>query len=78
MATTSYLTPTQSYAAGALFGLALHQAQIHQTNPLGLFDPTDDDRTKTSDSSSSSNDAVSEDPGLWVHQNSGLLRPVFK
>lgn len=77
MATTSYLTPTQSYAAGALFGLALHQAQIHQTNPLGLVDPTDD-RTETSDSSSSSNDAVSEDPGLWVHQNSGLLRPVFK
>ncbi|KAL4644268.1 hypothetical protein ACB092_02G152600 [Castanea dentata] len=77
MATTSYLTPTQSYAAGALFGLALHQAQIHQTHPLGLDDPTDD-RTKTSDSSSSSNDAVSEDPGLWVHQNSGLLRPVFK
>lgn len=77
MATTSYLTPTQSYAAGALFGLALHQAQIHQTHPLGLDDPTDD-RTETSDSSSSSNVAVSEDPGLWVHQNSGLLRPVFK
>ncbi|KAK7820222.1 transmembrane and coiled-coil domain-containing protein 4 [Quercus suber] len=77
MATTSYLTPTQSYAAGALFGLALHQAQIHQTNPLGLVDPTDD-RTETSDSSSSSNDAVSEDPGLWVHQNSGLLRPFLR
>lgn len=81
MATTSYLTPTQSYAAGALFGLALHQAQIHQTHPLGSStheEELTDEGTRTSSSSSSSNDAVSEDPELWVHQNSGLLRPVFK
>ncbi|GMY12172.1 transmembrane and coiled-coil domain-containing protein 4-like isoform X1 [Fagus crenata] len=81
MATTSYLTPTQSYAAGALFGLALHQAQIHQTHPLGSLtheEELTDEGTRTSSSSSSSNDAVSEDPELWVHQNSGLLRPVFK
>lgn len=68
----SYLTPTQRYAAGALFGLALHQAQLHQTHPLGLS--TDD---FPSPSSSTSTAAVSEDPDLWVHHTSGLLRPVF-
>ena len=77
MATTPFLTPTQRYAAGALFGLALHQAQIHQSRPLGL--PEDDyvidERTS---SSSSGSDSVSEDPELWVHETSGLLRPVFK
>lgn len=68
----SYLTPTQRYAAGALFGLALHQAQLHQTHPLGLS--TDD---FPSPSSSTSTGAVFEDPDLWVHHTSGLLRPVF-
>ncbi|XP_062143976.1 probable lipase MIL1 isoform X2 [Alnus glutinosa] len=76
MAATSYLTPTQSYAAGALFGLALNQAQIHRTHPLGLYTAEEpaDERT----SSGSSSDSVSEDPELWVHQKSGLLRPVFE
>jgi len=68
----SYLTPTQRYAAGALFGLALHQAQLHQTHPLGLS--TDD---FPSPSSSNATGAVFEDPDLWVHHTSGLLRPVF-
>ncbi|KAG5089428.1 hypothetical protein JHK86_002040 [Glycine max] len=72
-AATSYLTGTQRYAAGALFGLALHQAQLHQTHPLGLS--TDD---FPSDSETSSTLAVSEHPNLWVHHNSGLLRPVLK
>ncbi|KAK7367334.1 hypothetical protein VNO80_09343 [Phaseolus coccineus] len=74
MAATSYLTPTQRYAAGALFGLALNQAQIHQTHPLGLSTddfPSDSERT-------SSKLAVSEDPNLWVHEHHALLRPVFK
>lgn len=31
---SSMLTPSQKYAAGSLFGMALHQTQIHQTNPL--------------------------------------------
>jgi hypothetical protein len=76
MAATSYLTPTQSYAAGALFGLALNQAQIHRTHPLGLYTAEEpaDERT----SSGSSSDSVSEGPELWVHQKSGLLRPVFE
>ena len=74
MAATSYLTPTQRYAAGALFGLALNQAQIHQTHPLGLSTddfPSDSEKT-------SSKLAVSEDPNLWVHEHHALLRPVFK
>ncbi|KAJ0096841.1 hypothetical protein Patl1_29037 [Pistacia atlantica] len=75
MATTSFLSPTQRYAAGALFAIALHQAQIHQTRPLGL--PTEEDSSEDRTSCSSSSDSVSEDPELWVHENSGLLRPVF-
>lgn len=77
MATTSFLTPTQRYAAGALLALALHQAQINQTRPLGGSfpdDETSDDRT----SSGSSADSVADDPDLWVHEVSGLLRPVFR
>ncbi|KAL2333766.1 hypothetical protein Fmac_014979 [Flemingia macrophylla] len=74
--TPSLLSPTQRYAAGALFGLALHEAQLNQTNPLSL--PVSDDVSDQRTSSSSSSDSVSDDPGLWVHTNSGLLRPVFK
>ncbi|RAL46534.1 hypothetical protein DM860_004813 [Cuscuta australis] len=77
---SSILTPTQKYAAGALFGLALHQAQIHQTRPLGL--PSDEDGGLTGDristGSGSSSDSVSEDSQLWVHHSSALLRPVFQ
>ncbi|OIT33269.1 PREDICTED: transmembrane and coiled-coil domain-containing protein 4-like isoform X1 [Nicotiana attenuata] len=70
---SSTLTPMQRYAAGALFGLALHQAQIHQTSPLG-FPSDEDDRI----SNSSSSDSVSEGPQLWVNESCGLLRPVFQ
>ncbi|CAN0919051.1 Transmembrane and coiled-coil domain-containing protein 4 [Linum grandiflorum] len=76
--TPSILPPTQRYAAGALFALAIHQAQIHQTRPLGLFVeevPGDTDRASFS---SNSSDSVSEDPDLWVHEKSGLLRLVFR
>ncbi|KAM7251892.1 hypothetical protein ACFE04_023775 [Oxalis oulophora] len=94
-ATTSFLTPTQRYATGALFSIALHQAQIHQTHPLGLSPPpqtADDDSAASQErisscssgsgssggGGSSSSDSITEDPHLWVHQNSGLLRPVFR
>ncbi|KAK6798035.1 hypothetical protein RDI58_005737 [Solanum bulbocastanum] len=70
---SSTLTPMQRYAAGALFGLAVHQAHIHQTCPLG-FPSDEEDRI----SNGSSNDSVSDDPQLWVHESSGLLRPIFK
>ncbi|GAB2282802.1 hypothetical protein Dimus_017337 [Dionaea muscipula] len=88
--TTSFLSPTQRYAGGTLFALSLHQAQIHQTRPLGLL-PTehdDDDQPPVPDrisssssgsgGGSSSGDSVSEDPELWANEFSGLLRPVFK
>ncbi|KAI9081281.1 hypothetical protein K1719_036781 [Acacia pycnantha] len=70
------LTPTQKYAAGALFSLAIHHAQTHQTCPLGLSD--DYQSGERTSSSSSGSDSVSECPDLWVHDNLGLLRPVFK
>ncbi|KAK3224258.1 hypothetical protein Dsin_011283 [Dipteronia sinensis] len=77
METESILAATQKYAAGALFAIALHQAQIHQTLLLGT--PTQEDSAEDRNSnSSSSSDSISEDPDLWVHQNSGLLRPVFR
>ncbi|KAF2583720.1 hypothetical protein F2Q70_00033866 [Brassica cretica] len=80
---TSNLTPTQRYAAGALFAIALNQAQINQTQPLGIPAAIDDDDDKECDrseerrSNCSSGDSVSDDPSLWVHETSGLLRPVF-
>jgi hypothetical protein len=75
------LKPTQRYAAGALFGLALHQAQQHQTtHPLSFLFPDDEQTTERDriSSGSSSSDSVSEDPQLWVHQSSNLLRPIFR
>ncbi|KAH1260277.1 Transmembrane and coiled-coil domain-containing protein 4 [Glycine max] len=79
--TPSFLSPTQRYAAAALFGLALHEAHLNQTSPFPL--PVSEDslsvsEQRTSNSSSSGSDSVSDDPDLWVHSNSGLLRPVFK
>ena len=75
---TSFLAPTQRYATGALFALALHQAQIHQTRPLGFSDDDARAEERTSSCSGSSSDSVSEDPELWVHESSALLRPVFR
>ncbi|RZC66542.1 hypothetical protein C5167_010237 [Papaver somniferum] len=75
----SALLPTHRYAAAALLSLALHQAQIHQTRPLGSSKDDDDDgQNEERVSSSSSTDSVSEDPLLWIHENFGLLRPVFR
>lgn len=76
---SSLLSPTQRYAAGALFGLALHHAQIHQTHLLGSAS-TDDGVSDSGDrvSNSSSSDSVSDDPQLWIHESAGLLRPVFR
>ncbi|XVF15860.1 hypothetical protein REPUB_Repub09cG0192700 [Reevesia pubescens] len=76
--TKSILAPKQRYAAGALFSIAVHQAQIHQTRPLRLRSEDNDPSTEERSSSSSNRDSVSEDPELWVHENSGLLRPVFR
>lgn len=81
----SPLTATQKYAAGALFALALHQAQVHQSRPLGFPSQLDDDGAAGSGGgtseervSTSSGESVSDDPQLWVHNSAGLLRPVFR
>lgn len=77
MVTTSLLSSTQRYAAGALFAFALHQAQVHQTRLLGSFSGNEEiagDRT----SSTSSSDSVADDPDLWINDNSGLLRHIFR
>nr|GEY96110.1 transmembrane and coiled-coil domain-containing protein 4-like [Tanacetum cinerariifolium] len=67
------------YASAALFGLALNQAQIHQTLLLGsAYDEVTSDRASNASSSNSSADSVADDPLLWVHDSSGLLRPVFR
>ncbi|XP_021605478.1 transmembrane and coiled-coil domain-containing protein 4 isoform X2 [Manihot esculenta] len=75
---TSFLSPTQRYAAGSLFAMALHQAQIHQTRPLSFSLEEDPTEGKRISNGSSSRASVSEDPDLWVHENSALLRPVFR
>ncbi|KAL2905432.1 Transmembrane and coiled-coil domain-containing protein 4 [Bienertia sinuspersici] len=82
---SSFLSPTQRYAAGTLFAIAIHQSQIHQSRPLGLphdqhlnDDGDEDDHQRISNGSSSSTDSVSEDPHLWVHPKSSLLRPIFQ
>ncbi|XP_042025194.1 transmembrane and coiled-coil domain-containing protein 4-like isoform X1 [Salvia splendens] len=77
----SPLTATQKYAAAALFALSLHQAQIHQSRPLGFSSHPDDDGDNFSEervSTSSSCESVADDPQLWAHDSSGLLRPIFK
>ncbi|KAF6145422.1 hypothetical protein GIB67_029191 [Kingdonia uniflora] len=79
----SSLSPTHRYAAAALLSLALHQTQIHQTRPLGVSLITETESyneigERSSSSSSSSSDSVSEDPELWIHEGSGLLRPIFR
>ncbi|XP_010271492.1 PREDICTED: transmembrane and coiled-coil domain-containing protein 4-like isoform X2 [Nelumbo nucifera] len=75
MATSSRLTPKQRYAAGALLALALHQAQIHQAR---LFILPDEETTNGRTNNGRGSDSPSEEPQLWIHENSGLLRPVFR
>ncbi|XP_052196809.1 uncharacterized protein LOC127804113 [Diospyros lotus] len=75
---SSIFTPTQRYAVGGLFGLALHQAQIHQIHLLGSDDENSGAGDRISSGSSSSSNSVGEDPDLWVHPSSGLLHPIFR
>ncbi|THU69107.1 hypothetical protein C4D60_Mb08t10940 [Musa balbisiana] len=74
----SLLNPTHRYAAGALLALALRQAQIHQTRPLGYDDPDPDAQGRCSTGSATSSEGDGDDPGLWTHESCGLLRPVFR
>lgn len=76
---TSNLTPSQRYAASALLAIALNQAQISQTKPLGISN-TDHggDNGGSEHGVTSGGDSVPQDEDLWVHEVSGLLRPVFR
>ncbi|XP_062209595.1 uncharacterized protein LOC133911386 [Phragmites australis] len=74
-------TPTQRYAAGALLALALRQAQIHQSAPLGGSPGDDEERASSASGSSSNGSSVGDaasDADLWTHDSRGLLRPVFR
>lgn len=73
----SILTPTQKYAAAALFALALHQSQIHQTRPWNSLLPLQEELIGVGVSIGKSI-SVSDNPQLWIHENSGLLTPVFR
>ncbi|XP_042756199.1 uncharacterized protein LOC111897468 isoform X2 [Lactuca sativa] len=60
---SSTLMQTKKRAAGALFALALNHVQIHQTRPLA---------------NAIAADSFSNERRLWVHESSGLLRPIFR
>ncbi|KAK8681548.1 hypothetical protein V6N13_053950 [Hibiscus sabdariffa] len=74
---TSILSSAQKYAAAALFALALHHSHIHQTQPtdplLSLNEEPIGECASNTDTGS-----VSDYPKLWIHDNSGLLLPVFR
>lgn len=75
----SVLTSTERYAAGGLFALALHQAQIHQSRLGSSVLPTDEDLSKDNVSVGTAKcDSITQDSQLWIHENSCLLRPVLK
>lgn len=88
----SCLNPTQRYAAGALLALALRQAQIHQSRPLGAaasaaadadeaperFSSASSSSVATATSSSSDGDGDGDAAHLWTNESRGLLRPVFR
>ncbi|KAK9743441.1 hypothetical protein RND81_03G239600 [Saponaria officinalis] len=76
---TKILNSTQRYAACALFALALHQSQRHQwrlTTTLPILD--DEPLGVATVSAAADASSVADRPHLWIHQDSGLLFPVFK
>ncbi|GAV72452.1 DUF726 domain-containing protein [Cephalotus follicularis] len=73
----SILNSTHKYAAAALFALALNQSQIHQTRPTDPLLPLEDEPIGEGASIGNSF-SVSDQPQLWIHENSGLLLPVYR
>ena len=73
----SFLNPTQRYAAAALFAIALHHSQVQQTRPTSPL-PSIAEETISEGVSIGKTASVSEEPQLWIHENSGLLLPVFR
>ncbi|CAL8995621.1 unnamed protein product [Prunus brigantina] len=72
------LTSTHKYAAGALFALALHQSQIHQARPSTPPLPSLEKETISEGASIGKTVSVSNNSDLWIHENSGLIYPVFR
>ncbi|KAG4158022.1 hypothetical protein ERO13_D02G097200v2 [Gossypium hirsutum] len=73
----SLLSSTQKYAASALFAVALHHSQLHQTRPTTRLLSLEEEPIGEG-ASNSSTISVSDFPHLWIHDNSGLLLPVFR
>lgn len=74
---TSILTSTQRYAAAALFAVSLHQSQIHQARPFNPLVPLKEEPIGEGVTAGASL-SVSDNPQLWIHENSGLLSPVLR
>ncbi|EOY14915.1 Transmembrane and coiled-coil domain-containing protein 4 isoform 2 [Theobroma cacao] len=74
---TSILSPTQKYAASALFALALHHSQVRQKRPTNALVSMKDEPIGEG-ASTHKTLSVSDHPQLWIHENSGLLLPVFR
>lgn len=66
--TSSLLTATQRYAAGALFAVALRRAHAHQTRPFDVGRADEAEEEEDDDDASL----------FWTHHSNGLLRPVFR
>ncbi|XP_074263639.1 transmembrane and coiled-coil domain-containing protein STS1-like [Silene latifolia] len=76
---TSILNSTQRYASCALFALALNQSQHHQWRLTTTLPPPDEEPIGSAVvTSAAAASTVSDRPHLWIHQDSGLLFPVFK
>lgn len=73
----SLLNPNQRYAAAALFAIALHHSQVDQTRPTSPL-PSLSEETISDGVSIRKRACVSDEPQLWIHENSGLLLPVFR
>ncbi|KAH9626557.1 hypothetical protein KSS87_005537 [Heliosperma pusillum] len=75
----SILNSTQRYASCALFALALNQSQHHQWRlTTTLPAPEEEPLGSAVVTSAAAASTVSDRPHLWIHQDSGLLFPVFK
>ena len=74
---TSILSWTHRYAACALFSLALNQSQHHQWR-LSSTLPSLDEEPISEGMTAAPSPTVSDRPHLWIHEQSGLLLPVFR
>jgi hypothetical protein len=74
MTTSSTLSQTQRYAAGALLALALRQAKIHQTVLPGAQDLDEEPPYPDPPAAATEPDVRN----LWIHESRGLLLPVLR